>query len=71
MGNQYLLNSIITGGESVKQNALFAYHPESLSALVGFHQTLENMVKSYCFDTERNLDEGINFLLFAVRNSVI
>ena len=28
------------------------------------------MIKSYCFDTERDWDEGIHLLLFAVRESV-
>ena len=28
------------------------------------------MIRSYCFDTERDWDEGIHLLLFAVRESV-
>ena len=28
------------------------------------------MIKSYCFDTEKDWDEGIHLLLFAVRESV-
>ena len=28
------------------------------------------MIRSYCFDTEKDWDEGIHFLLFAVRESV-
>ena len=35
-----------------------------------FHQTLKNMIRSYCFDTEKDWDEGIHLLLFAVRESV-
>ena len=27
------------------------------------------MIRPYCFDTEKNLDEGIHLLLFAVRES--
>ena len=46
------------------------YHPESQSALERFNQTLNNMISSYCFDTERDWDEGIHLLLFAVRESV-
>ena len=46
------------------------YYPESQSALERFHQTLKNMIKSYCFDTEKDWDEGIHLLLFAVRESV-
>ena len=29
------------------------YHPESQGALERFHQTLKNMIRSYCFDTEK------------------
>ena len=47
-----------------------AYHPESQGALERFHQTLKNMIRSYCFDTEKDWDEGIHLLLFAVRESV-
>ena len=28
------------------------------------------MIRSYCFDTEKDWDEGIYLLLFAVRESV-
>ena len=46
------------------------YHPESQGSFEGFHQTLKNMIRSYCFDTEKDWDEGIHLLLFAVRESV-
>ena len=32
-----------------------------------FHQTLKNMIRSYCYDTEKDWDEGIHLLLFAVK----
>ena len=35
----------------IKQYRL--YHPESQGALNRFHQTLKNMIRSYCFDTEK------------------
>ena len=35
-----------------------------------FHQTLKNMIISFCFDTEKDWDEGIHLLLFAVRGSL-
>ena len=54
----------------IKQNRSSAYHPESQGALERFHQTLKNMIRSYCFDTEKDWDEGIHLLLFAVRESV-
>ena len=46
------------------------YHPESQGALERFHQTLKNMIRSYCFDTEKDWDEGIHLLFFTVRESV-
>ena len=54
----------------IKQYRSSAYHPESQGALERFHQTLKNMIRSYCFDTEKDLDEGIHLLLFAVREFV-
>ena len=54
----------------MKQYKTSAYHPESQGALERFHQNLKNMIKSYSFDTEKDLDEGIHLLLFAVRESV-
>ena len=54
----------------IKQYRSSAYHPESQGALERFHQTLKNMIRSYCFDSEKDWDEGIHLLLFAVRESV-
>ena len=54
----------------IKQYRSSAYHSESQGALERFHQTLKNMIRSYCFDTNRDWDEGIHLLLFAVRESV-
>ncbi|XP_041467467.1 uncharacterized protein LOC121417796 [Lytechinus variegatus] len=47
-----------------------AYHPESQGALERFHQTLKNMMRTYCFQCEKEWDEGLPLLLFAVRESV-
>ena len=54
----------------IKQYKSSAYHPESQGALERFHQTLKNMIRSYCFDTKKDWDEGIHLLLFAVREIV-
>ena len=43
----------------IKQYRSSAYHPESQGALERFHQT-KNMIRSYCFDTEKDWDEGIH-----------
>ncbi|KAJ8039219.1 hypothetical protein HOLleu_16866 [Holothuria leucospilota] len=47
-----------------------AYHPESQGALERFHQTLKNMLKTYCHDNERDWDDGIPFVMFAARESI-
>ena len=54
----------------IKQYRSSAYNPESQGALERFHQTLKNIIRSYCYDTEKDWDEGIHLLLFAVRESV-
>ena len=54
----------------IKQYRSSAYHPESQGALERFHQTLKSMIRSYCYDTEKDWDEVIHLLLFAVRESV-
>ena len=54
----------------IKQYRSSAYHPESQGALERFHHTLKNMIRLYCFDTEKDWYEGIHLLLFAVRESV-
>ena len=54
----------------IKQYKSSAYHPESQGALERFHQTMKIMTRSFCFDMEKDLDEGIYLLLFAVRESV-
>ncbi|XP_071943657.1 uncharacterized protein [Antedon mediterranea] len=47
-----------------------AYHLQSQGALERFHQTLKNMIKTYCFQCEKEWDEGVPLLLFAVRETV-
>ena len=47
-----------------------AYHPQSQGALERWHQTLKTMMRIYCFQTEKDWDEGIHLLLFAARESV-
>ena len=37
----------------INQYRSSAYHPESQGALERFHQTLKNMIRSYCFDPEK------------------
>ena len=52
----------------IKQYKLSAYHPESQGALERFHQTLKNMIRSYCFDTERIGMKVYNFYFLQFGN---
>ena len=52
----------------IKQYMSSAYHPESQGALERFHQILKNMIRSYCFDTEKDWDEGIHFYYLQSEN---
>lgn len=44
-----------------------AYHPESQGALERFHQTLKNMLRTYCYENPDDWDKGVDFVLFAAR----
>ena len=54
----------------IKQFKSTAFHPESQGALERFHQTLKSMIKKYCFEYEKDWDEGVHLLLFASREAV-
>ena len=60
---------------SIKQFKSTAYHPQSQGALKRFHQTLKNMLWTYCVDKERQWDEGVHLrstfsIFFAAHESV-
>ncbi len=44
-----------------------AYHPESRGALERWHQTLKSALRKYCLETENEWDDGVPFVLFALR----
>lgn len=44
-----------------------AYHPESQGALERFHQTLKFMLGRFCPENEKDSNETVPFVLFAVR----
>lgn len=46
-----------------------SYHPESRGALERFHQTLKSMLRKFCLETNKEWDEGLPLLLFAVRET--
>ena len=72
----YLMTAIslkkprIRGEElGIRHHTSSAYHPESQGALERFHQTLKSMIRTYCLSNEKEWDQGIPFLLFAVRDA--
>ena len=54
----------------IRQYRSTAYHPESQGALERFHQTLKTMLKTYCYQYEKDWDEGVHLVLFAAREAV-
>ena len=53
----------------VSHSVSSAYHPESQGALERWHQTLKSMLQRYCHDTGKDWDEGVPFVLFAIRDA--
>ena len=54
----------------IKQYTSSAYHPQSQGALERFHQTLKSMLRAYCYEQDKDWDEGVHLLLFAAREAV-
>jgi transposase InsO family protein len=54
----------------IQQLKSSAYHPESQGALERFHQTLKNMIRTFCLQCEKDWDDGVHLLLFAAREAV-
>lgn len=52
--------------KDVKSNP---YHTESQGALERFHQPLKTMMCKFCLESNRDWDEGLPLLLFAVREA--
>ena len=44
-----------------------AYRPQSQGCLERFHQTLKSMLRKFCLESDRDWDENIDWLLFAIR----
>ena len=47
-----------------------AYHPQSHGAYERFHQTLKSMIKAYCLEHDKDWNEGLPLLLFAMTREV-
>jgi len=54
----------------IKQYKSSTYHPESQGTLERFHQTLKNIIRTYCLENKKEWDAGIHLLLFAAREAV-
>ncbi len=54
---------------AIKHQVSSAYHPQSQGAIERFHQTLKSMLRTFCVEHEKEWDEHIPLLLFAVRNT--
>ncbi|XP_076043867.1 uncharacterized protein LOC143026959 [Oratosquilla oratoria] len=54
----------------VRQSRSSAYHPQSQGVVERFHQTLKRVLRTFCIETGRDWDEGVDLLLFAIRDSV-
>lgn len=53
----------------IKQTLSSAYHPESQGSLERWHQTIKSMIRKYCHESKSDWDEGLPFLLFAIRET--
>jgi hypothetical protein len=54
---------------NIKQFQSNAYHPESQGALERFHQTINNIINTFCLDSQRDRNDGVHMLLFAAREA--
>lgn len=54
---------------NIQHHTSSAFHPESQGALERFHQTLKSMLRKFCSESNREWDEGLLLLLFAVRET--
>ena len=63
-----LFNDTMTAW-GIKHIVSSAYHPQSQGALERHHQTLKTMLKSFCMERDKDWDEGVPYVLFAVREA--
>ncbi len=47
-----------------------AYCPQSQGVIERFHQTLKTIIRTYCVEHQKDWDEQLPLLLFAIRNTV-
>lgn len=54
----------------VKHNISSAYHPQSQGGLERFHQTLKSLLRSYCVELDCDWEDGLPWILLAIREVV-
>uniref|UniRef100_A0A9J8A7G0 Gypsy retrotransposon integrase-like protein 1 n=1 Tax=Cyprinus carpio carpio TaxID=630221 RepID=A0A9J8A7G0_CYPCA len=54
----------------VKHNISSAYHPQSQGGLERFHQTLKSHLRSYCVELDCDWEDGLPWMLLAIREVV-
>lgn len=53
----------------VSHSVSSAYHPQSQCALESWHQTLKSTLSKFCHEAEKDWDEGVPFVLFAIQDA--
>ncbi|XP_066965514.1 uncharacterized protein [Macrobrachium rosenbergii] len=53
----------------IKHSMSTVYHPQSQGCLERFHQTLKEGLTKFCEETGKDWEEGLPFVLYAVRNA--
>ncbi len=51
----------------VDHNISSAYHPQSQGVLERFHQALKSLLRSYCVELDADWEEGLPWMLLAIR----
>ncbi|XP_069975925.1 uncharacterized protein [Penaeus vannamei] len=54
----------------IQQCRSTVYHPQSQGVVERFHYSLKTMIKAFCLETGSEWDEGIDLLLYLIRNNV-
>ncbi len=54
----------------VKHSISSAYHPQSQGVLKRFHQTLKSLLRSYCVELDCDWEDGLPWMLLAIREVV-
>ncbi|XP_042228838.1 uncharacterized protein LOC121870928 [Homarus americanus] len=53
----------------IQQYLSTAYHPQSQGAIERFHQAFKSMLSKYCRENEKEWDEGVPVMVFAIRDN--